>query len=87
MSDFFYILARFFLRIDGVIFRVYDTRYYHEYNTNYVVREQVHREDEYEKVVRGEPDISFVRDSDLVAQKLRTVSRQVEEIRMGSDGE
>lgn len=39
-----FILARFYLRIDGVLARINDTRIYHELNRNYLLREYTNRE-------------------------------------------
>ena len=39
MGDCFYILLRFFLRIDGVAVRVIDTRIFHEFGTDFIHRE------------------------------------------------
>lgn len=44
MPSGFYILQRFFLRVDGVVIRVYDTRIYHEVFKNYLLREYSERE-------------------------------------------
>ncbi|XP_008481997.1 TIP41-like protein [Diaphorina citri] len=39
MSSGFFILLRFFLRVDDVLVRMNDTRLYHEYKNNFVLRE------------------------------------------------
>jgi len=39
MKDFFYGLLRYYLRINEVIIRIYDTRIYHSFDTNYIHRE------------------------------------------------
>lgn len=39
MKDCFYILLRYFLRVDGVRVRIYDTRIFHEFGTNNIHRE------------------------------------------------
>lgn len=44
MPSFVFLLARFFLRVDGVLIRVYDTRYFHRFGSDVLVREIVHRE-------------------------------------------
>lgn len=44
MPSSFFILLRFFLRVDNVMLRVNDTRLYHEFNTNYVLREFTNKE-------------------------------------------
>lgn len=44
MPSCFFILLRFFLRVDNVMIRVNDTRYYHEFKTNYIIREYSSKE-------------------------------------------
>ena len=39
MKDGFFGLIRYYLRIDGIIIRIYDTRLYHSFNTNFIIRE------------------------------------------------
>jgi type 2A phosphatase activator TIP41 len=40
----FFILLRYFLRIDNVMLRINDTRYYHEFDTDFILREYTSRE-------------------------------------------
>jgi len=47
MPSGFYCLARFFLRVDDVLLRARDTRVYHAFNTNFVLREHSLRESSY----------------------------------------
>ncbi|KAL1122709.1 hypothetical protein AAG570_003036 [Ranatra chinensis] len=44
MPSGYFALLRYFLRVDGVILSVYDTRVYHDFTTNYVLTESTHRE-------------------------------------------
>lgn len=44
MPSGFYILLRYFLRIDNVMLRVNDTRIYHEFGQDYMLREYTSRE-------------------------------------------
>jgi len=44
MPSSFFVLLRYFLRVDGVMVRVNDTRYFHDFATNYVLREFTNRE-------------------------------------------
>lgn len=39
MPSCFFILMRFWLRIDNVLFRNQDVRIYHEFGKNYLIRE------------------------------------------------
>jgi type 2A phosphatase activator TIP41 len=40
----FYLLLRFFLRVDGVVVRLNDTRIYHQAGTNFLTREYCSKE-------------------------------------------
>ncbi|XP_075212084.1 TIP41-like protein [Lycorma delicatula] len=40
----FFLLLRYFLRVDGVMIRANDTRFYHEFDADYIVREITTRE-------------------------------------------
>lgn len=44
MPSSFFILLRYFLRIDNVMLRINDTRIYHELGKNYLLREFTSRE-------------------------------------------
>lgn len=44
----FYILLRFFLRVDNVLVRINDTRLYHEFGTSHIIREYTCRESKIE---------------------------------------
>lgn len=44
MDDSFFILLRYFLRVDNVFVRYFDTRYYHEFGQNFMLREFTNRE-------------------------------------------
>ncbi|KAK9402299.1 TIP41-like [Crotalus adamanteus] len=44
MPSSFFVLLRFFLRVDGVLIRMNDTRIYHEANKSYMLREYTSRE-------------------------------------------
>lgn len=50
MPSCFFILLRFFLRVDDVLFRVYDTRIYHRFGTSTVIRECSTRENSYREI-------------------------------------
>jgi len=45
MPSGFFVLQRFYLRVDKTLIRVYDTRLYHEVGKNYLIREYSERED------------------------------------------
>lgn len=44
MPSSFFILLRYFLRIDSVMLRMNDTRYYHEFGSDFILREYTSRE-------------------------------------------
>jgi len=44
MASGFLVLQRFFLRVDGVLVRVNDTRLYHAAQTDYLLREYTSQE-------------------------------------------
>ncbi|KAF4519877.1 hypothetical protein B566_EDAN005216 [Ephemera danica] len=50
MPGSFYVLLRFFLRVDGVLVRVNDTRVYHEFDSEYLLREFTSREARLEEI-------------------------------------
>ncbi|KAJ2798392.1 Tap42 interacting protein [Coemansia helicoidea] len=50
MPSGFFILQRFFLRVDGVLFRIFDSRIYHEFGTDTVAREFSTREAPFDDV-------------------------------------
>lgn len=52
------LLCRFFMRLDGVLLRIRDTRIYVEFGTGEVIREYVAKEEKYE-VVRQVRDILY----------------------------
>ncbi|KAG0048580.1 hypothetical protein BGZ83_006464 [Gryganskiella cystojenkinii] len=75
MPSCFFILLRFFLRVDDVLFRVYDTRIYHRFGTSTVLRECSTREASYREIrsriprSKGE-DLSLLLDSNWVSSQL-----------------
>lgn len=44
MPSSFFILLRYFLRVDNVLIKINDTRLYHELDNNYIIREYTSRE-------------------------------------------
>lgn len=78
------LLSRFFLRVDGVLFRVYDTRVYVEFDENRVLREYKEHEADYKYVLsknsgrHSRDPKAILRDSNWVAQQLPLVKRECE---------
>jgi len=50
MPSSFFILLRYFLRIDNVMIRINDTRIYHEFGKNYLLREFTSRESKVQNI-------------------------------------
>jgi type 2A phosphatase activator TIP41 len=61
------LLARFFLRLDDVIFRIRDTRVYVEFSTRQVMREYIEREEKYEHVRTRVMNSAFGREAEALA--------------------
>lgn len=78
------LLSRFFLRVDGVLFRVYDTRVYVEFDENRVLREYKEHEADYKSVLakhdgrHSRDPKAILRDSNWVAQQLPLLKRECE---------
>lgn len=50
MKDCFFGLLRHYIRVDDVLIRIYDTRIYHEYGKDYILREFSVRENTYDEL-------------------------------------
>lgn len=79
------LLCRFFMRLDGVLVRVKDTRVYIEFESRRVIREHVEKERSYEEVkhelsARRDDASAALRDANRMAEMLPVVRRVVEEI-------
>lgn len=83
MADRLLLLSRFFLRLDGVIIRVRDTRVYIELGSKTVIRQYTAKEESYEAVrsqlqrLRENVPEAF-RDANKTASLLRTVEDTLE---------
>lgn len=55
MPHSFFILYRHFLRVDNVLFRIYDVRLYHQFGSDEVIREVCGMEADYELVKSVRP--------------------------------
>lgn len=55
MEDDMLILARMYLRVDDVVFRIRDTRVYIDFQTNHVVRSYIEKEDTFKNVKKRLP--------------------------------
>ncbi|TKA31302.1 hypothetical protein B0A50_02147 [Salinomyces thailandicus] len=77
------LLSRFFLRLDGVVLRLRDTRVYIEHATNKVIRQYTAKEEKYEVVqeklkAKRENATEAMRDANRVAPLLRTLEDRTE---------
>jgi type 2A phosphatase activator TIP41 len=50
MKDCFYCLVRYYVRVDGVLVRILDTRIFHDFTTDHFLREFWHKESTYEEI-------------------------------------
>lgn len=50
MPHSFFILSRLFVRVDNVLFRIFDVRVYHEFGSGEVIRECTGMEADYDEV-------------------------------------
>ncbi|KAF8980228.1 hypothetical protein BGZ46_004486 [Entomortierella lignicola] len=87
MPSCFLILLRFFLRVDDVLFRIHDTRIYHRFGTDTVVRECSTRESSYRdtraKIPRSSgDDLSLLLDSNWVSSQLPEQTSRVEVVKL-----
>ncbi|CCG80759.1 putative TOR signalling pathway protein TipA [Taphrina deformans PYCC 5710] len=87
MPDRLLILARFFMRLDNVVFRVRDTRLYVEFETGVVLREYLVREEKYDTVkARIKPyqidEVgTLVNDANWVAEQCPVVDGKMETLK------
>ncbi|KAF7302043.1 hypothetical protein MIND_00770700 [Mycena indigotica] len=85
MPTCFFVLARFTLRVDGVLFRIRDTRVFHEFGTGVplVVRESSGWEAEYSKIkgaLTRRDDLSPLTDSNFIAKVLTGMPRETSQV-------
>lgn len=78
MPHSFFILYRLFLRVDNVLFRMYDIRIFHAFGTDEVIREVCGMEADYEAVKAVSPPRPFSSFSSLPFPSLRSRHAKVE---------
>jgi type 2A phosphatase activator TIP41 len=85
------LLARFFLRLDGVIVRIRDTRVYVEFDTRLVLREYTAREERYEAIKQtlgARPDVAAImRDPDKLTALCPVVETIMEQVVLSPSAE
>ncbi|KAF2198476.1 TIP41-domain-containing protein [Delitschia confertaspora ATCC 74209] len=79
------LLSRFFMRLDGVLFRIRDTRVFVEFATGEVIREYTAREEKYETVRKSlagmrEDVLALMRDPNRLAENLSIVGKSLERL-------
>ncbi|ESO13141.1 hypothetical protein HELRODRAFT_184876 [Helobdella robusta] len=79
MPTYFFILLRFYLRVDDVLVRVNDTRIFHEFGTNHILREFTKRQSKYGAL---EVPLAVIRDPNEIVQHLSVVYKVVEKLIM-----
>ena len=57
MPSGFYVLLRFFMRIDNVMIRMNEARYHHEVGNNYILKEYTSREASYDRLKHVPPPL------------------------------
>jgi len=82
MPSCFLVLLRFWLRVDGVLIRLRDTRVFHEFDTDYVLREYQAREESFDSLTkRGLPkSAAYYKDPDSISRKIRVVESTMEKL-------
>lgn len=79
------LLARFFMRLDDVVFRIRDTRVFVEFATGEVIREYTAREEKYEVVRKKlagtkEDVLAIMRDPNRLAEYIPVVEKTQEKV-------
>ncbi|KAI4145824.1 MAG: hypothetical protein LQ341_002256 [Variospora aurantia] len=82
------LLCRFFMRLDGVMLRIRDTRVFVEFETGEVIREYTAREDSYEAVrqrlaMKGRDVPAQLRDPNGLVDLLPIVDKSLERVVLG----
>jgi len=77
MPGCFFILARLFLRVDGVYLRCVDSRIFHAFNTKYVLIENSERESEISALLGGTAETKDLVDPNYVASILPLIAEPI----------
>ena len=54
MKDCFYVLVRYYLRVDEVLVRIFDTRIFHQFDKDYIIRDFQQKENNYDELRQKE---------------------------------
>lgn len=86
MPSCFFILLRFWLRIDNVLFRVFDTRIFHEFGKSYLIRECQARESTWKDIAMMFPnDPTKFNDANLITPLVTMRDSFIEKIPLSSE--
>jgi type 2A phosphatase activator TIP41 len=77
MPSGYFILLRFFMRVDGVLIRCFDTRYYYEVGNSYILREYIERESSISSL---KPEFQSTSDINSVITQLKINLHQLEKL-------
>lgn len=78
MPSGFFILQRFFLRVDNTLIRAIDTRIYHDVSKNYLLREYSERESQFNDLKQLSPAL-FTNENEIV-QHLKVLKEYTERL-------
>uniref|UniRef100_A0A1B6C2K4 TIP41-like protein n=1 Tax=Clastoptera arizonana TaxID=38151 RepID=A0A1B6C2K4_9HEMI len=84
MPSGFFILLRFFLRVDGVLLKINDTRFYHDFTTDFILREYTSREG---KVCELEIPIPAMTDPNICSPMVPVVYSKYEKLSIMSSSQ
>jgi type 2A phosphatase activator TIP41 len=85
MGTFWFCLVRFWLRVDGVMFRVIDHRLYHEFGSSHIIKETTTKEGSWDSVTQKvEGDLKKIKDPSEFSNHLATISSSLEHIKLPS---
>ncbi|MES1919893.1 hypothetical protein MHBO_001644 [Bonamia ostreae] len=83
MDDFFLSLIKLFVRVDDVLFRVKETRIFHAFNTDYILREFIEKSETFEQLSsRGVSRLKAIRINPEDDEDFRIESRSIQKIKI-----
>lgn len=81
MPTYWYCLFRYWLRVDGVKFKIIDTRLFCEFGKNKIIQERIVKEGDWDSVnKRAHGNIALIQDPNLFTQHLRVTSSKLSHI-------
>lgn len=82
MPSGFYILLRYFLRVDHVLIRINDTRFHYEKGNSHMLREYTHREAKIEQLKRVPP--ALFTSPNEIAEHLPVISKVTDKLSLAT---